>query len=521
MANSGKRTPKNKSTLTKVTVGLVSFVVAASVAGYLVNNSQSGGFTQPVNANTSEPDGASLLSVDGKIKKAVINDTDVSGLNKDAALTLLDEKITLPLDAQKVTLKYDADIFEYTYSDFGAKYDFEKAVNTVLTTSTSDVSADFSYDKEIVRTVIKDIAGQVDSPAKSASFTRENGEFVTVAGNDGLRVDVDATAEKVYELLDSKQPGEVEVLTNVEKPPVTTEDLADAKSLIGTFTTKTTGGDSPRNINIKNALSKINNVVVYPGGVFSTNYYFGDMTYDNGYRKAPVISGGKLVDDFGGGVCQVSSTLYVALLNAELEIVERQNHSLKVGYADYGYDATLAGNYIDLKFKNDTPRPVLVEGYMSGGSVTVNIYGYEIHDSGHTLKLSNELVSTIPAPADKEVSDNTLPLGQRAVVTAGKNGYRYNLLKTVYENGKETEKVKINTSTYKASAGEVRIGTNPDIKSGTDVPVEIPETNDYNAPDPIVDIPPNAVQTPPSEQPIPSDLMSPELDTSLSNLLNN
>jgi hypothetical protein len=224
---------------------------------------------------------------------------------------------------------------------------------------------------------------------------------------------------------------------------------------------------------------------LYPDEVFSTNEQFGAMTSANGYAEANVIIGSKFEKDMGGGVCQVSSTLYVSILQAELEIVERVNHSLKVSYADYGFDATLADKYIDLKFKNDTQYPILIEGIMDGREVTVNIYGYEIHAPGRVVKLENNLLSTTPAPEGTVVEDDTLPLGEEVIEVPKRDGYRYELIKTVFENNVQISSSVVNRSTYKATAEEKHIGTNPYLPRTTD-PEEAPgadDTRQANPPD--------------------------------------
>jgi len=199
------------------------------------------------------------------------------------------------------------------------------------------------------------------------------------------------------------------------------------------------------------------------------------MTYENGYRMAPVILDGKLEDGMGGGVCQVSSTLYNALLYSELEIVERRNHSLKVGYAEYGFDATLVEGVIDLQFKNDTKYPVFIESYLEDRKIVVNIYGHEVHPPGRSLKFFNELAEVVPPAEELIIEDENMPEGEAVIITAARNGYRYNVYKIIYEDEKEIGRELVNRSYYRPTRGEKRIGTMPAVYEPEVYAPDIPE----------------------------------------------
>lgn len=435
------------------------------------------------NQNDSDSQNAMLASIetDKIYDNILINGVNVGSMSKSQALTTLNKELTAPLEENIITLTYEGRSFEFPYKAFMVGYELEEALKTAfayardgsvldrfdkvndLKSEPFEITAPFFYDENAVKDAVMSLEEEINIPAVDASIQRVEGKFVTSKEAAGVKLDVNATAALVSDLLRNREGGVVGIVVSEDKPRFYEKDLQNAQSLIGTFTTKTTSGNTPRNTNLRNALSKINNVVIYPGEVFSTNEYFGEMSYNNGYTIASIIVGGKFEDGMGGGVCQVSSTLYMALLHAELEIVERLNHSLKVTYADYGFDATLSGDYIDLKFRNDTDYPVIIEGFMEGGSVTVNLYGYEIHSQNRTLKFTNKLISTTAPAQGKVVEDSTLALGQQVEVTPARNGYKYELIKTVYENNVEIDKVVINTSNYKATPGETRVGTNPNI----------------------------------------------------------
>ena len=182
------------------------------------------------------------------------------------------------------------------------------------------------------------------------------------------------------------------------------------------------------------------------------------FTAENGYAMAGSYLNGEVVDSMGGGICQVSTTLYNAVLRAELEVVERSPHSMTVHYVELSEDAAIAGTYKDFKFKNSTEYPIYIEGYTtSDKKITFNIYGKETRDSNRSISFESVLVN--------EVKPNTIlrddagqGLGYKNV-SAGKTGYVAELYKIVKVNGVQTDRIKINKSTYKGSDRVVTYGT--------------------------------------------------------------
>jgi vancomycin resistance protein YoaR len=228
--------------------------------------------------------------------------------------------------------------------------------------------------------------------------------------------------------------------------------------IIGRYATDFPEGNAPRAANIALASNRIHNRTVYPGEVFSASELIGSSKPDNGYQRAVVIVNGKTVEDEGGGVCQVVSTLYNAVLFAELPVVERHSHSIPVAYTDFGLDATIAGDYFDLKFRNDTPHPLMVACEVTNNSVTAAIYGFEQHAANRRLEFVSELVETTrPEPAVIR-QDGTLPAGQEIITVNARNGYTFEVYKYIYEGNRAVGKEKVNTSVYKPVRGEKLIG---------------------------------------------------------------
>lgn len=223
-----------------------------------------------------------------------------------------------------------------------------------------------------VREVLRTLARKVDRSPVNARIEPETGQIVD--GVPGVRLHVEATLQQVVKA----RPGEQVAPVLVSIPPRwTREHLSRLVHPVGRFATAIYGS-SERQHNIRKALSHINNVLVLPGEVFSFNRLMPEYTEQAGWMSAQVIENGQLIPGVGGGVCQVSSTLYNAVLMAGLKVIERHPHSAPVPYIAAGRDACVAIDPPkDLRFENNTAWPVLVKGWLDGSSVTVAIYTVE------------------------------------------------------------------------------------------------------------------------------------------------
>ncbi|MDR1914007.1 MAG: VanW family protein [Clostridiales bacterium] len=412
-------------------------------------------------------------------KNIIINGVDVGELSKAEALKKVNGIKQKELEEKQITLKSGNMEYIYKFGEFKVSYDFSGAVDEAYNyarTGTTEERYDqikalettpyeityepsYTYDDTTVYDKIGLVAPQVYVEPVNATIDRVDGQFIITKEIPGRQMDKETTAAEVKNILAQNRPGTVDIALSPVAAQFKEEDVAKAQSLIGSFYTTFSQGANGRNTNIANAANKVNNTTLQPGEIFSTNNALGPSTVENGYAVAPVIVGGKLEEDVGGGVCQVSSTLYNAVLFAELEVVERTNHSLKVGYLDYGFDATLAGDYLDFKFKNNTNLPIFIECIIEGGRLTANIYGIEIHEPGRELKFHNQLLETIQPGADQIVYDSTLPQGKRVVSKGSRTGLKFVLYKTVYQDGVEVMTEQVNISRYKATPAEVRVGT--------------------------------------------------------------
>ncbi len=404
---------------------------------------------------------------------------DVSGMTKEAADEYISDKFPAPQSDEAVTVKSSdgSKVYSYKFSDFEMEYDITSAVNDAVAFANEDLSeswwrdfkileagnVDFTvlkYNYPRIRSCINTIAKEVNIPVKNASVTRSNGQFVITKEEIGYEMDADKLLNEVMSAIRNSEFGkEITFDINVTNPEYTSDDFSEIDHKIGGYSSSYSGGDENRISNLKTACDKINGVVVYPGEVFSNNDKFNPCTEENGWKNAGTIVNGQIEDSIGGGMCQISSALYMAALEAELEIVERHNHSLKVGYMPYAYDATLAGDYKDLKFKNDTDKPIYIEAFTTDSQVVVRIYGKEIHDSTRKIEFENKLIETKEPDEPQIEYTNELPEGTEQVQTTALDGKTYELYKNVYENGELKETVKINTSVYSPRRQVILKGT--------------------------------------------------------------
>ena len=230
---------------------------------------------------------------------------------------------------------------------------------------------------------------------------------------------------------------------------------------IASTTTYFATSDKNRSSNLKLGLSILNGTIVMPGETFSFNNTMGDCGLSSrGFKAAATFKGGKVVPEVGGGICQVTSTLYNSVLKANLQIVKRSNHSLPVGYVKPSLDATVYYPYLDFKFKNTRNYPIkIVTSYNSSGKMSVTIMG-TFEEVEYDITLTSTVTGTIESKKEY-VNDASLPVGTQKVKTKGTNGYTSCAYKIVKLNGKTISKTLLSEDTYKGTVTTILVGTKP------------------------------------------------------------
>ena len=321
---------------------------------------------------------------------------------------------------------------------------------------------EYQIDTEKTKKVLEEKAQPLEKAAANATITRENGAFVITDEVEGKKIDTEASMKMLEEYLNKKwdkKEAVLELAVVSDMPNITREQLGTIQDTLGTFTTYC-GKGGGRVQNIESGTAHINGAVVMPGEEYSANAAMEPYTTENGFTEAGSYENGKVVQSMGGGICQVSTTLYNAVILAELEVTQRQPHSMLVDYVKPAMDAAIAGDYKDLKFKNNTETPIYIEGYISGGNLTFTIYGKETRNQNRSIEFVSETLST--TPAGKKFVESGDAIGSMSRSGSGHTGKKARLWKVVYENGQEVSRDIFNNSTYSASPVTVNVGTASD-----------------------------------------------------------
>lgn len=245
----------------------------------------------------------------------------------------------------------------------------------------------------------------------------------------------------------------------VVKPKITVKSLPQEAfpDQLATYSTTYAASNYNRSTNISLAAKAVNGCVLMPGETFSYNDTLGQRTTAKGYKEAGAYVNGQVTTDVGGGICQVSSTLYNAVLLCNLEIVDRKNHTFESSYVPVGQDATVSWKSPDFKFKNNREYPIKISATAGGGRVTFIIYGVK-SENDYEVKIQSSKTETIPFTT-QYVDDPSLPVGTTNVTQAGSNGCKSQTYKILYKNGKEISRTLINSDTYKPHNKVVVRGT--------------------------------------------------------------
>ena len=318
----------------------------------------------------------------------------------------------------------------------------------------------YTADREKVKSFLESNTQDMNQEAVNYGLIRENGGFTITDGQNGVAVDVDKSADEIVSYIEdtwTQTDASLELAASVVEPEGTKEQLERVKDVLGTFTTDFGSSSAGRAQNVRNGASKINGTVLYPGEQFSVYEAVSPFSAENGYELAGSYENGTTVQTYGGGICQVSTTLYNAVIRAELAIDERYCHSMIVSYVKPSMDAAIAGTYKDLKFTNNYDFPIYIEGYTSGMQITFTVYGEETRDAGREVSFESETTSTTEPETKFEMSSE-YPIGYVQTTQNAHTGYTAKLWKIVKENGVEISRDTYNNSTYNASPKIITVG---------------------------------------------------------------
>lgn len=427
---------------------------------------------QPMNVKAREAD---------TIKDGVYaGDIDLSGLTGDEATARINAYVDT-LKQKLVALRgIEDNTVTVTAEELGIFWSNPEMVDEALLLGTQGniierykISKDLEYENKVydiaidfdinsINDVLVEKCAVYDRPAVDFGLSRQNGQFVISEGNTGIILDVELSIDTIYSYLMNqwqKDNCNIDLVVEVSEPRGSVDELSKVTDILGTFSTTFATSNSSRSANVVNGCRLINGILLYPGDEFSMLDEVSPFTTANGYYLAGSYLSGKVVDSIGGGICQVSTTLYNAVLLSELDVTERYNHSMIVTYVDPAADAAIAESAgKDFRFVNNKDYPIYIEGYTTPEkNITFTIYGVETRPSNRNIRYDSVITETI-APGPEVISaDQSQPVGVVHVQSAY-TGYKAQLWKVVTVDGVETERIPVNSSNYKMVPRTATVG---------------------------------------------------------------
>lgn len=408
-----------------------------------------------------------------------IGEVEVSGMTKEEALSAVSEYVSslegtaitlnamndnhLPVSAGDLKISWkNQEVIEEALSlgKVGNIVQRYKALKD-LEYENKVFEVTYDFDKEAITKILEEDCAEFNVSAQDAILKRENGAFVIEPGQTGVVIDVAGSTSAIYDYLTTEWTGgeaSIDLKVEVEEPRGTEEELSKVKDVLGTFTTSYSSSGYNRSGNVANGCRLVDGTLLYPGDSFSMYETVSPFTEENGYFEAGSYLNGMVVDSLGGGICQVSTTLYNAVLKAELDVTERHNHSMIVTYVDPSADAAIAGTSKDFKFVNNLEHPIYIEGATSDKKITFTIYGVETRPSNRKVTYESEVLSKTTPDGEKVIADGGQPIGFIDVQSAH-IGYVAQLWKVVTVDGVEESRTQVNKSTYKMTPRTAVVGT--------------------------------------------------------------
>lgn len=410
-----------------------------------------------------------------------IGSVNVSGMTKDKAVKELEKHLEKDRET-KVTLKVQKKSVEVTLEDLGLNYGkvekvAQKAVDygkkgsvfsryfklRKLKKEKVVLGKDMDIKDKAAKATLKEKAVPLAAHAVDASITIKNSKPAITEAKEGETVDITKSIEVLEEYLNTKwkhKDFSIKMVMKQEKPKVKEKDLESVTDELGSFSTDAGGGERWKNL--KAGAELLNGTVLMPGEEASVHDLTAPYDEEHGYVPAGSYENGQVVDSYGGGICQVSTTLYNALLYSEVEITKRYPHSMLVNYVEPSRDAAIAGDTKDLRFKNNYDTPIYIHGEIDDNNqLTFAIYGKETRPENREIKLVSETTETEDYSVTYKTNSEAA-IGSMKYVGTPHTGKSARLWKVVYEDGKEVSKEQLNESYYKKSDQIIEVGTKSD-----------------------------------------------------------
>lgn len=405
--------------------------------------------------------------------KVFVGPIDVSNLTKQQAVDKVKSSKT-NIDNASLKLKYNEKEWQIPYADLNAGYNIPNSVDKAymvgrsgnifsrtldIIKAKSGVKFDivFDYDKTYLVETLKTIRNEIDAPKKNAKIMPSSGDGLVVPHTKGVVLDLDQTFSLADEHITKNDTSPLQVVVKEDVPTVLDSQLKDMTKEISSCQTTFNQSAATRVSNIKLACSRIDGIIIQPNEVFSIDKTIKERTTSNGYKMAKAYLENQVVDEVGGGVCQVTTTLYDAVLLANLQVIERKSHSMMVDYVEPGFDAAVSDKGVDLKFKNSMGFPIYLYSSVEGDKITMKIFGKN-KDLTKTIKLEPQVTEIYYPNSDEIVYDSSIAKGNTKVEVESRSGYKAYLYKNIYQNGNLVLRELISENIYKPRRGKIRVG---------------------------------------------------------------
>ncbi len=383
----------------------------------------------------------------------IVRKLELSNLTKQAAMAKLIQ-LEQQLQKQQVKITYQEVDYEVTLGALGLSLNAAKTIEQALENANQmgiikrwqarlhligQQPAVISLDRNKTKSALQTIVNPLYIPAINASPTvNSQGQVMVQPAKDGFRVEIDQFTNQLLEMVNDNNRLSLELATAKIKPELSTEEVTkwNIKEMVAHYTTRFNSASTGRTQNIKIAADVLDDLVVPPGEIISFNDVVGPREVDKGYQNAGIIVGNTLTEGIGGGICQVVTTLYNAVLLADLDIVQRGNHNIPISYAPIGLDAAVSYGSLDLKFKNTTDSHMLIKTSVEGNYITVKIYGN--NEEKKNIQLKSWVTETFEPKVVYKV-DPSLEPEQSKELQKGASGYRAQAQRIVTVNGKEEQ----------------------------------------------------------------------------------
>ena len=395
------------------------------------------------------------------------------GLTKDEAREVITKVSQENKIKSKFNIKLDNQVYEVYYDELGYNFDANKAseesfsigrgenkfvdVFEILSSLVvgKNIDIDESFNDVDVNRKLDELAQKIFIAPVDADINYLDGNFSLTQEADGRYLNYDKLKELLKEKI--KVGGDIDMPIIVSHPKIKKDYFDSINGLLAEFETSYTKSERNRKDNIILGASKINGSLVKPDEIFSFNDTVGDITLDTGFKVSGVILNGEFDTGVGGGICQVSTTLYNAVIRADIEVVERINHSRPISYVELGTDAAVVSNYKDLKFKNNTGSNIYIKAFADDDNIKFQIFGDKTKRD-YEVKIVPKLLETI-SPKEIIKENDNLPKGESEIEKKGANGYSYETYKEIIKNGEVVEEKRISRSYYIPQDKVIVIGT--------------------------------------------------------------